>query len=232
MKLRLFVLVVSSALLVVVAQQRVAGQASAYALLAGSELTDDCPICDRVSLPLPLQGTFDLLPLDSNPLFTRYQLTNISFQTTGTVGRNYQVKGVGIYQVGGEVALVQNLLLSVQIDDGSTNSMCLFTNAQAQVKSPWPEIQTEADQSNGTSVRLYRLKLVAAPLPQFRSVNVVGSTGTIRLEWQSYGGAVQVERAKAAEGPYAVIATNVTTQAFEDVGVVTNMVRCFYRLRQ
>ncbi len=49
----------------------VAGQTSTYTLLSGSDLTDDCLLCDRVSLPIPLRSTFDLLPLESNPLFTR-----------------------------------------------------------------------------------------------------------------------------------------------------------------
>jgi hypothetical protein len=211
---------------------RAAGQITSYALLEGSDLTDDCLVCDRVTAPVPLRGAFQLLPLDSNPLFTRYQLTNIVFRITGTAGLTYEVVGSGIYQVGGEVALLQDLSLTVQINDGFTNSLCLFTNAQAQVKSPWPEIQTEADQSNGTFLRLYRLKLNAAPAPQFRSVSIVSGTGTIRLEWQSFGSAVQLERSVAVEGPYAAIATNLTEQAFEDVGVLTKAAQYFYRLRE
>ena len=232
MKARSLAFLIASALFVIVPEQRVAGQTSAYALLSGSDLTDDCLICDRLSLPIPLQGTFELLLLDSNPLSTRYQLTNISFRTTGTNGRTYEVKGGGIYQVGGEVALRQDLTLDVQINDGFTNSSCLFTNAQPQVKSPWPEIQTEADQSNGTLLRLYRLRLSAVPMPHFRSVSAVASTATVRLEWESYGGAVQVERAQSVEGPYSDIATNVTAQTFEDVGVLTSAAHCYYRLRQ
>ena len=54
-------------------------------------------------------------------------------------------------------------------------------------------------------------------MPQFRSVSAVASTATIRMEWESYGGVVQVERAQSVEGPYSVIASNVTAQAFEDV---------------
>ena len=135
-------------------------------------------------------------------------------------------------QVGGEVALVQDLSLTLQINDGFTNSVCLFTNAQAQVKSPWPEIQTQADQSNGTFLRLYRLKLHAAPVPQFRSVTIVTSTASLRLEWESYGGGFVAERAPAVDGPYSAITSNVTAQAFEDVGVLTKAVRYYYRLRQ
>jgi hypothetical protein len=117
---------------------RSAGQISNYALPDGSDLTDDCLICDRLSLPVPLRGTFQLLPLDSNTLFARYQLTNIFFRTTG--------------------------------------------NAE--------------------------------------------------LEWESYGGAVQVERSQVVDGPYSVMESNVTAQALEDVGVLTKAVRYCYQLRQ
>jgi len=212
--------------------QRVGAQNSTYALLAGSDLTDDCLACDRLSLPIPLQGTFQLLLLDQNALFTRYQLTNIFFRTTGNTGGSYVVKGSGTYQVGGEVALVQDLSLSVQIGDGFTNSLCLFTNAQAQVKSPWPVIQAAADQSNGSFVRLYRLRLNAAPVPQFQSIQAVATTSTVRLKWQSYGGAIQVERAVAVDGPYTVIASNVTGQTFENIGALKNSIQLYYRLRQ
>ena len=126
MKARSLAFLIASALFTIVPEQRVAGQTSTYALLSGSDLTDDCLICDRLSLPIPLQGTFELLPLDSNPLFTRYQLTNISFRTTGTNGRTYEVKGDGIYQVGGEVALRQDLTPNVQINVQQTLSAIPF----------------------------------------------------------------------------------------------------------
>jgi hypothetical protein len=45
----------------------------AYALQPGSGLID-CPLCDRLPVTWPLQGTFLLNPLESNPLFGRYEL--------------------------------------------------------------------------------------------------------------------------------------------------------------
>lgn len=210
----------------------VAAQTTTYSLLPGSDLTDDCLLCDRLSLPIPLAGTFDLLPLESNPLFARYQITNVTFRTIGATERTYEAKGAGTYQVGGEVALAQDLSLTLEINDGSAVTSCSFTNAQPKVERPWPEIQAGADQSNGTWLRLYRVRLVAAPLPQFRSVNVVRSSGTVQLAWQSSGGAVQVERAAKAEGPYVAVASNLTSQTFEDASVLSNAPQSFYRLRQ
>jgi len=137
-----------------------------------------------------------------------------------------------VYQIGGEVAAQQDLSVNVQINDGATNSLCVFTNAQAQVTIPWPEIQAAADQSNGSFVRLYRLRLTAAPVPEFRSIQAIATNESVRLEWQSYGVAIQVERAVRVEGPYAVIASNVTAQVFEDVGALKNSVQLYYRLRQ
>jgi hypothetical protein len=63
-------------------------------------------------------------------------------------------------------------------------------------------------------------------------VSIVASTASLRLEWESYGGGVAVERAPAVEGSYSVIASKVTAQFFEDNGVLANAVQFYYRLRQ
>jgi hypothetical protein len=136
LRLRLCLLPLALGVLCGFGRERATGQTVAYALLAGSDLTDDCLICDRVSLPVPLQGNFQLQLLETTPLVSRYQLTNIQFHTTGTNGLAYSVQGSGSYQVGGEVALQQELTLNVQIDNGFTNSSCVLTNAQPQVTKP------------------------------------------------------------------------------------------------
>src|ERR1051326_1392937 len=89
-----------------------------YTLISGSELLEDCPICDHVIIPVPLTGTFALRFLDQNPLFTRYEIQNVSFHAGAAPGREYQVVGSGTYQIGGEVAVAQDMFLDVQIDNG------------------------------------------------------------------------------------------------------------------
>ncbi len=95
---------------------RVVAQTNApqrYTLVTGSQLIDDCPICGRPTILAPMTGTFDLHLLDQNPLFARFELLNISFHAGTNPGPEYKVTGSGTYQVGGEVALVQNLFLDV-----------------------------------------------------------------------------------------------------------------------
>jgi hypothetical protein len=62
----------------------------AYALQPGSWLID-CPVCDRLPVLWPLQGTFLLSPLESNPLFTRYELKNIAFHAGTNTGPQYKI---------------------------------------------------------------------------------------------------------------------------------------------
>lgn len=118
-----------------------------YTLLAGSELIDDCPICARPTIVAPVTGTFDLQLVNQNPLFSRFELLNISFHAGTNPGPEYKVTGSGLYQVGGELALVQNLSLDVWINNGFTNTQALCTNTNTAVNQPWPKIQVSVDQT-------------------------------------------------------------------------------------
>ena len=146
------------------AQQMSSGAAWSYALLDGSQLVDDCPICDRVPIVRPMRGTFQLRLVQEGPLFSTYALENISFTAGDTNGPNYKVVGSGTYRVGGEVAVLQYLNLEVAIDNGFTNKLCFFTNALSSVSRRWPMIQVGVDQTNGTVAQQFHLDLAAAPL--------------------------------------------------------------------
>ena len=133
----------------------------AYLLLNGSFLVDDCPVCARPTIPEPLRGTFNLRLLETNPLFDHYAVEDINF-TAGS--RPYTVKGSGTFQIGGEVALVQQMFLQVQIDDGVSNRLCFLSNTSAAVDRFWPMIHLTLDQTNGTLTQVYQLCLAAAPV--------------------------------------------------------------------
>ncbi len=137
-----------------------------YTLLQDSQLTDDCPICDRIPIVVPLRGKFDLRLLEENPLFARYGVENIDFTATGPLGPNYKVTGQGAYQVGGEVAVVQEMMLEVQIDNGATKTLCYLTNETGMVQRRWPMIKIQLHQTNGTISQVYHLELAAAPLQE------------------------------------------------------------------
>src|ERR1035441_1557638 len=89
-----------------------------YTLVDGSQLLDDCPICDKLSIPLPMRGTFQLRLLAQGPIYASYALENISFQAGSPGGIIYQATGQGLYEFGGEVANLQSLSLTLLIDDG------------------------------------------------------------------------------------------------------------------
>ena len=146
------------------AQQMQSGQVWSYALLDGSQLVDDCPICDRIPIVRPLRGTFQLRLLQQGPLFFNYALENLSLTAGDTNGANYKVVGSGTYRIGGEVGLQQFIFLEVSIDNGVTNTLCLFTNAVIGVSRRWPMIQVGVDQTNGTATQQYHLELDTAPL--------------------------------------------------------------------
>ena len=145
-----------------------------YQLLPGSYLIDDCPPCGRPTLREAMIGTFDLRLVEENPLFSKFVMENITLTSGSVAGRAHKIVGKGMYQVGGEVALVQDMTLEVSIDDGTTNRLCQLTNATPHVERLWPMIDSEVVQTNGTFTQVYHLHLFAAPF-----VEIWFSTGHI-----------------------------------------------------
>ena len=203
-----------------------------YTLVSGSELTDECPICDRIPVVLPLAGTFDLRVVDQDPLFTHYELTNISFSAGTNPGATYQVTGSGTYQTGGEVAVLQDMFLILEISHGVGQTKAVCVNPDRSVSQPWPKLQIHLEQTNGTLSQVYYLTLIAVPLPAVRLLIPEDQPGDVRLEWESYGAKFQLERATNAVGPYLPLTPKPTDSPFTDLGVVTNQPQLFYRLRQ
>lgn len=135
-----------------------------YTLLKGSSLTDECPICGIPPLSLPLEGTFQLRLLEQNPLFSTYALENIAFEAALSSGPTYKLRGQGRYRIGGEVAVSQEMFLELSVDDGHTNRLCYFTNADGSVRRGWPLLQVALDQTNSTDLKRFSLGLLAAPV--------------------------------------------------------------------
>ena len=202
-----------------------------YTLLAGSELTDDCPICGRPTIVVPMTGTFRLRFLEQNPLYARYRIEDISFRAGNTNGPEYRVNGSGTYQIGGEVAVMQDIFLDATIDNGFTNRSARCVNSDRLVTQPWPRIEVTAGQTNGTLTTLYSLTLVTEPALQFRSIISDHQNTNVILQWDNNGHQAQLERAAAVMGPYVPLSAITTNQSFTDVGALTNQTR-FYRLRQ
>ena len=203
----------------------------AYALLSGSQLLDDCPICDHVPIPVPIQGTFRLRLKEANPLFGTYELLDIRFQTAPEAARQYTLTGGGTYEYGGPGGLIQDALFTLTIDDGSKKTLCYCTNLVHSTGTVWPGIQIDVDHTNGTPARVYRLKILAAPIPRFTAVIPQSPPGKVRLEWTSDGQKVQVEKADSVDGPYIALSPITTDQAYTDAVSPAHRTQCYYRLR-
>lgn len=134
-----------------------------YTLVNGSQLLDDCPICDRLSAPVPMGGTFQLRLLVQGPIYSSYALENISFHAGIPGGTTYQITGQGTYVFGGEVANLQSLSLTLLIDDGVNPMLGYFTNDSSLVTRRWPMMQISVTQTNGTAARVFHLGINAAP---------------------------------------------------------------------
>jgi hypothetical protein len=135
-----------------------------YTLLEGSELTDDCLACGRPTIQVPLRGSFNVSLQDENPLFATYEVSDIEFVGGSGFGQTYEVKGRGTYRIGGELALIQEMFLTVRITRDSTVTEALLEAKSSIVQRLWPMLRVELSQTNGTPFQVYDLVLAAAPL--------------------------------------------------------------------
>jgi len=138
-----------------------------YTLLTGSELIDDCPACGRPTFSFPLRGSFGLQLLEENPLFATYLVTNVDFIASNGSGIQHRVTGRGTFRVGGEVALVQEMHLEVLIwPFESDTPYAQLETKLVPVERRWPMLQLELNQTNGTLLQTYHLRLAAAPFSE------------------------------------------------------------------
>ena len=87
---------------------------------------------------------------------------NLNFTAAST--RSYTIKGNGTFQIGGEVALVQQMELELEISDGVATKVCHLKNPSPAVTGRWPMINLTLEQTDGTLTQNYTLHLAAAPL--------------------------------------------------------------------
>ena len=156
-----------------------------YTLLADSALMDDCLICGRPTIFYQLRGTFTLVPLDSNPLFVRYRLTNISFRTEEGSGSRYEIRGDGDFKTGGEVAVVQEMTLELNLNDFATT----FSSDTQPVERQFPLIAINLHQTQTNLLQFFTLRLVAAPMREVWFSTASGFTSAIK-DFHGSGGDV------------------------------------------
>jgi hypothetical protein len=143
-----------------------------YELEEGSTLTDECRSpCKRLTILAPIAGTFLLGEIAGapNPTST-YRVDGIEFLSTANF--NYKVTGSGFYRQGGEVAVLQRMDLTVNVNE--TAGVHLTSDA-GTVGVPFPEIAIDVTQKDPQTLVVYSLHLLARPSkgpPPFRRGDV------------------------------------------------------------
>lgn len=168
--------IVAFAILVQAAQARDLPQAQVlhYTLLAESSFVDDCLICGRPAISVPMRGSFSLAVEEVSPLGTTYRLENIAW--VGGWGTNvmYDIRGSGTYWVGGHLAVVKALTLNVTVNGNSR----VFTNDGAASLRGVPDyvIDTSLTQTQQDLIAFYSMDLLATPLREvwFSTTREVG----------------------------------------------------------
>jgi hypothetical protein len=134
-----------------------------YMLIEGSTLTETSPVADRPAIQIPIRGYFWLKSLPSDPLFTNYAVNKLKFQSTNSTTLSYSGFLSGTYRVGGEVALLQQMVLKGTIND--SKDLLLDSGLQTvNINFPWIEI--DISQMLPDSARVFDLHLVAVPWPK------------------------------------------------------------------
>jgi hypothetical protein len=75
-------------------------------------------ICDCLRQVSKMSGTFDLRHLSDDPLYSNYAVESVSWEAPEASGQRV-ITGGGTYQVGGEVALQERMILDLSIDGGA-----------------------------------------------------------------------------------------------------------------
>jgi hypothetical protein len=166
----------------------------------GSFFIDDCKICARPTVLIPIDGSFLLEKSGGggpNPV-TKYYVKSLDLRTVNGPS-DYHLAGLGTYEWGGEVALLQSMDLTVSVND---EEGVLLSSGRTSfpdgVKFPDLEIGLE-HQNPKSQLHVYSLQLVAHPVgseapPQFRRGDANGdgsvdvSDPVFILFWEFAGG--------------------------------------------
>jgi len=151
-----------------------------YTLLEGSEFVDDCLVCGRPTIQQPMRGTFELVLLQNTPPFSRYAVQNINFIASPGSFLERKITGDGIYERFEEFGIIQRMTLAVQVTDQFTNKFAFFTNNPAVISKPFPLIDLDLRQTNGTLLQTFSMELLAAPIREIWFSTTRGFTSTNR----------------------------------------------------
>jgi len=132
-----------------------------YQLAPTSTYQEGCvsPCLCPVTIGQQITGSFELIPLNPSPMFSRFSLDNISWTVTNLDGTVlHTITGFGIYQTGGEFAKMHELILEISIDN---SDLMHFDSGLIPDSSQFPEISISVDR--GTSCYDILMSIIASP---------------------------------------------------------------------
>jgi hypothetical protein len=143
---------------------RVAAASWHYRLIEGSEWVDDCPACGRPTSSLPIRGQFSLELIEETPIGSRYEMRDAQFHTGMGTAADLRLTGAGAFEMGGEVALRQEMRLELRVEGLGDAINRAFTNEITTVSRARPMLDIALIDEAATPLQTYRLVLRAAPL--------------------------------------------------------------------
>jgi hypothetical protein len=141
----------------------VAAPSVSYRLVEGSYLVDDCRACARPAIKAEIRGAFQLVPTGRDPLFATYGVRALRFASDSS-GAAYSGSGSGRYRQGGEVAIVEEMSLTLRIN-GRSGIALASGLVTPLARPPWIEIDLVETSPAGQS-QFYRVHVVAVPWPE------------------------------------------------------------------
>ena len=162
-----------------VARGEIAANSVAYQLAPDTTYLKGCVPCScPLTLGVLIKGTFLLTPTGFDGLYNNYDITNISW--VFVINRtNLFVTGSGTYKVGGEVALQQELSLSLHL---GTSLAEHFDSGLVPNSTPFPGIKITLS-NNGRVCFNNVFNVSASPVPVPELHLAVAGDNTIVLSW-------------------------------------------------
>lgn len=149
-----------------------------YQLLEGSFLVDDCLICGRPTIQIPMRGSFTLRRLEVTPVSQRYAIENAEFKA----GSDYTFQGSGTYTITGDFAIRQTVTLGGTLQTAGETKQVGFTNEDNTITRRWPMLYANLRQTNGTLANTLTLTIGAAPLREIWFSTATNFVRAIKLD--------------------------------------------------
>jgi len=155
-----------------------------YRLVEGSMLVDECIICGRPPIPVPIRGTFWLELTGRDMWFLYFAVRGLRFTSFDSQFK-YIGQLEGKYEIGGDFAYVHQMALQGRINDFNDLE---FDSGVAFPQTPFPWIEIDLYQVPPTDpLHTFTLHLVAVPWPAVLFSTETGFTSSVGMRHISDG---------------------------------------------